>query len=129
MVQIGLFFAGMMHLKRSFLQHFLLGAEESVDPIHFMVFFHPQVTHPLLGDLEFMRAHSFGGRHHSGDHRVLHHSFDLTGYSRPIILCRNAAEVQILVEQIRVSVVLTVEIEARLHLRIGCLGKRKTHRF
>ena len=42
-------------------------------------------------------------------------------------LTQNAAEVQILIEQIRVSVILAVEIKARLHLGICCLGKRESH--
>ncbi len=43
--------------------------------------------------------------------------------------CGDAAEMQVLVKQIRIGVVLAMEIEARLHLRICCLGKRQTHRF
>ena len=129
MIQEGLLFAGMVHLKRSFLQHFLLGAKKCIDPVHLMVIFHPQITHPLLCDLDIMSAHSLGSRHHGCDHRVLHHPFNFSRYACPIILRRDAAEMQVLVKQIRIGVVLAMEIEARLHLRICCLGKRQTHRF
>ena len=73
---------------------FFPGTEECLNPVFLIVFQSPVCSALFVTDFNIMFLHLFGSWEHCSDHRICCHSAHLVYHTAPVLICRDTAEMQ-----------------------------------
>ena len=105
------------------------GAEEGIDPVGFVIFHHPVVTHALVPDLHVVSLHGLHTGDHGGDHRIGHHCLHTVHNALLVYLGVDAAEVQNVIEGVGVAEIVAVEVVLGHAAGVLGIGEGQAHAF